>query len=116
MRLRLAPAGFRYDPIEETRVMVRSLCRDIHYRREAVDFALKAGIHRRTPPARLPYNIYGTDGDWEIYSTPSRDARLKTGFKELRDEIARFLELTASESDEIVYAGTRPEARPARRV
>jgi hypothetical protein len=106
VRLRLAPAGFRYDPIDETRVMVRSLCRDIHYRREAVDFALKAGIHRRTPPARLPYNIYGTHGPWEIYSTPSRDARLKTGFKELRDEIARFLELNASKSDEIVYTGT----------
>ncbi len=106
VRLRLAPAGFRYDPVEETRVMVRNLCRDIHYRREAVDFALKAGMHRRTPPARLPYNIYGTDGPWEIYSTPSRDARLKTGFKELRDEIARFLELNAEGSDEIVYAGT----------
>lgn len=106
VRLRLAPAGFRYDPIEETRVMVRNLCRDIHYRREAVDFAVKSGIHRRTPPARLPYNIYGTDGPWEIYSTPSRDARLKTGFKELRDEIARFLALTAQESGEIAYAGT----------
>jgi hypothetical protein len=106
VRLRLAPAGFRYDPVEETRVMVRNLCRDIHYRREAVDFALKAGMHRRTPPARLPYNIYGTDGPWEIYSTPSRDARLKTGFKELRDEVARFLELTAEGSDEVAYAGT----------
>src|SRR5262249_51229793 len=72
---------------------------------EAVDFALKAGMQRRNPPARLPYNIYGTDGDWEIYSTPSRDARLKTGFKELRDEIARFLELTAQGSDEVTYAG-----------
>lgn len=105
VRRRLAPSGFRYDPIEDTRVMVRNLCRDIQYRREAVDFAIKAGIHRRAQPARLPYNIYGTDGDWEIYSTPSRDARLKTGFKELRDEIARFLDLTARNSDEVIYSG-----------
>ena len=106
VRLRLAPSGFRYDPIEETRVMVRNLCRDIHYRREAIDFALKAGLHRRTPPARLPYNIYGTDGPWEIYSTPSRDARLKTGFKELRDEIARFIDQVAKGSDEVIYTGS----------
>jgi hypothetical protein len=105
VRQRLAHTGFRYDPVDEVRVIVRNLCRDIHYRREAIDFALKRGIHRRTPPARLPYNIYGTDGPWEIYSTPSRDARLKTGFKELRDEIARFLELAAKGSDEIIYAG-----------
>ena len=55
--------------------------------------AIKAGIHKRPQPDRLPNNIYGTDGDWETYSTPSHDARLKTAFKELRDEVARFLTL-----------------------
>ena len=46
--------------------------------------------------SRLPPNIYGTEGDWETYSTPSRDARLKTAFKEaarqrpaLHDAVAR---------------------------
>ena len=30
----------------------------------------------------LPPNIYGTDHmEWEIYSTPSRDARIKTAFR-----------------------------------
>jgi hypothetical protein len=106
VRLRLARPGFRYDPIAETRTMLRNLCRDIGYRREAVDLAIKAGMHRRSPPARLPYNIYGTDGPWEIYSTPSRDARLRTNFKELRDEIARFLDLSAQDSDEVSYTGT----------
>lgn len=105
VRLRLARAGFRYDPLEETRTMLRNLCRDIGYRREAVDLAIKAGMHRRSAPARLPYNIYGTDGPWEIYSTPSRDARLRTNFRELRDEIARFLDLVARDSDEVRYAG-----------
>ena len=105
VRLRLAHPGFRYDPIEETRAMLRNLCRDIGYRRDAVDVAIKVRVHRRSPPARLPYNIYGTDGPWEIYSTPSRDARLRTNFKELRDEIARFLDLAARDSDELRYAG-----------
>ena len=62
-------------------------------------------IHKRPQPERLPNNIYGTDGDWETYSTPSRDARLKTAFKELRDEVARFLALAAAGSDRLAYAG-----------
>ncbi len=105
VRRRLASSGFRYDPLEETRSMVRSLCEDLKYRVDAVDVAIKAGIHKRPQPDRLPNNIYGTDGDWETYSTPSRDARLKTAFKELRDEIARFLELAAAGSDRVRYSG-----------
>ena len=85
--------------------MVRSLCEDLKYRVDAVDVAVKAGIHKRPQPDRLPNNIYGTDGDWETYSTPSRDARLKTAFKELRDEVARFLALAAAGSNRLAYAG-----------
>ena len=105
VRRRLATAGFRYDPLEETRTMVRSLCEDLKYRVDAVDVAIKAGIHKRPQPDKLPNNIYGTDGDWETYSTPSRDARLKTAFKELRDEVARFLALSAEGSKRLAYAG-----------
>ncbi len=105
VRRRLANAGFKYDPLEETRSMVRALCEDLKYRLDAVDVAVKASVHKRPQPDRLPNNIYGTDGDWETYSTPSRDARLKTAFKELRDEVARFLELAAAGSDRLAYAG-----------
>ena len=106
VRRRLANTGFRYDPLEETRSMVRSLCEDLKYRVDAVDVAVKAGLHKRPQPDRLPNNIYGTDGDWETYSTPSRDARLKTAFKELRDEVARFLALAAEGNPRISYAGS----------
>ncbi len=105
VRRRLANAGFKYDPLEETRSMVRSLCEDLKYRVDAVDVAVKAGIHKRPQPDKLPNNIYGTDGDWETYSTPSRDARLKTAFKELRDEVARFLALSGEGSKRLSYAG-----------
>jgi hypothetical protein len=53
----------------------------------------------------LPANIYGTDGDWETYSTPSRDARLKTAFKELRDEAQRFVTLYRKNDPKLVYRG-----------
>ncbi|MBX9590746.1 MAG: hypothetical protein K2X43_15665 [Hyphomonadaceae bacterium] len=106
VRKRLAKGQFKYDPLEETRSMVRVLCEDLKYRVHAVDAAITARMHQRSQPDRLPDNIYGTSGDWEVHSTPSRDARLRTAFKELRDEVARFLELAAAKSNRIAYTGT----------
>lgn len=106
VRRRLANAGFRYDPVEEMRSMIGALCEDLRARVDAVDVAVKAGIHTRAQPARLPLNIYGTDGDWETYSTPSRDARLKTAFKELRDETARFVDLHRTAPERLAYSGS----------
>tara|TARA_R110000868_G_scaffold115630_3_gene308707 strand:- start:6914 stop:8713 length:1800 start_codon:yes stop_codon:yes gene_type:complete len=94
-----------YDPVSETRSMVRGLCDDLRYRSEAVDVAVKAGLHQQAQPARLPENIYGTSGDWETYSTPSRDARLKVSFKELRDQMVRFVGLAAAGDAHVAYEG-----------
>ena len=95
-----------YDPIVETRGLIRGLCDDLHYRVMAVDIAVKAGIDKEPQPDRLPENIYGTSGDWETYSTPSRDARLKTSFRELKDQVAKVLAMQRDGSRNIFYAGT----------
>jgi hypothetical protein len=105
VRMNLAYPGFKYDPLAETRTMMRQLCRDLGYRVDAVDRAIKAGLHRRQQPDRLPKNIYATSGDWEIYSTPSRDARIKSSFEELKDELARFIELERKRSSLLSYSG-----------
>lgn len=93
VRARLAGGKLVFDPVREVRDMTASLCSDLQYRVAAV--ALAAPLAQRPHPDRLPRNIYGTDGDWEMYSTPSRDARLKTAFKHLRDMAQRFVELNA---------------------
>lgn len=95
-----------YDPVVETRSMVKGLCDDLRYRAEAVDIAVKAGLNGQPQPSRLPENIYGTSGDWETYSTPSRDARLKVSFKELRDQAAKFLEMARASDKSIAYSGS----------
>ena len=95
VRAKLAGGRLEFDPVQEVRDMVDSNCNDLHYRTDAVNLAVSAGIPRLPQPDRLPANIYGTQGDWEIYSTPSRDARLKTSFKELRDNVQRFYGSTA---------------------
>lgn len=114
--VRMAVAGRRviYHPVAETRRLVQAICDDLHYRVIAVDAALAAGMHRKAQPHRLPDNIYGTHGEWEIYSTPSRDARLKTSFIELRDEVARFIALADAGSDRVAHDGPDIRADLAR--
>ena len=74
--------------------MMSELCSNVHDREIAVDNAIAASIHEKSHPDKLPRNIYGTDGEWEEYSSPSRDARLKVGFSALA--------LTAGDSAERV--------------
>lgn len=106
VRAALAKGEVDYDPILETRLMVRELCDDLHYRAQAIDVAVKADINKRAQPARLPNNIYGTNGDWETYSTPSRDARLKASFVEMRERITRFLKMVEVNDPKLDYEGT----------
>jgi hypothetical protein len=105
VRAKLAGGKLEFDPIKEVRDMVESNCADLHYRADAVNLAIAAGIERQPQPDQLPPNIYGTEGDWETYSTPSRDARLKTAFKELRDMAERFIRMGKAKDPHLVYAG-----------
>jgi hypothetical protein len=105
VRAQMAGGSLHFDPVAEVRNMVRSNCDDIRYRADAVNVSLAAGIQNQPHPSQLPSNIYGTDGDWETYSTPSRDARLKTAFAELRVQVERFLRLHAARDAKVNYRG-----------
>lgn len=106
VRAVLAGGKLEFDPLKELHDMVVSNCNDLHYRADAVNLALAAGLQNRPEPERLPPNIYGTEGDWETYSTPSRDARLKTAFKELRDQTERFVRMYQAGDRKLVYRGS----------
>ncbi len=105
VRAKVAGGKLEIEPVAELTDSIRSICSDLHDRAQAVDLAIAAGIQNRPEPNRLPPNIYGTSGDWETYSTPSRDARLKTSFKELRDKAQRYVEMYSSGDPHLVYAG-----------
>jgi len=105
VRSSLSGGRLRFDPVREVADVVASNCADLGYRADAVTLSLAAGLQNQPEPGRLPPNIYGTDGDWETYSTPSRDARLKTAFKELRDAAARFLNLGQAHDPRLAYDG-----------
>jgi hypothetical protein len=106
VRAVLAGGHLSFDPLREIADMVASNCADLGYRAEAVEAALAAGLQHRPQPERLPPNIYGTDGDWETWSTPSRDARLKTAFKNLRDTAERFVAMARAGDPRLTWRGT----------
>jgi len=105
VRAVLGGGRLRFEPVREIADMVTSNCADLGYRAEAVNISLAAGLQDRPQPQRLPPNIYGTDGDWETYSTPSRDARLKTAFKNLRDTAERFVTMARAHDPRLSYDG-----------
>jgi hypothetical protein len=110
VRLKLAAGNLKFHPVEEMKNMINSLCQDIRDRVPSIEAAVNNKIYLSPQPPRLPQNIYGTDGEWESYSTPSRDARLKTSFLELREQTARMVELAKMRDPSIDYPGNNLKA------
>lgn len=105
VRAELAGGKLEFDPVKEVHDIVESNCNDLHYRADAVSLSIAAGLQNQPEPERLPANIYGTEGDWETFSTPSRDARLKTAFKGLRDKAERFVRMYEAGDPKLLYKG-----------
>jgi hypothetical protein len=106
VRAQLAIGDLKYEPINELQNSIESLCGDLQDRVNAVEDAITHGIENKPQPLALPDNIYGTSGEWEEFSSPSRDARLKTSFVEIREEIQQYVELYRQGSPRVVYSGT----------
>lgn len=105
VRTMLAEGNLRYEPVVEFQNSLDALCGDFSDRINAVNDALAKGIQNQPHPERLPLNIYGTDGEWETYSTPSRDARLKASFREIQKSLEQFVALLEQKSPRIQYNG-----------
>lgn len=92
IRENLSVGDLKIDPIEELRVQLQDLCIDMKDRVDSVAKAIEERLDKKDHPARLPENIYGTHGEWESYSTPSRDARLKASIKEAREKTEEYMQ------------------------
>jgi hypothetical protein len=93
-------------PKDEVQVRTFALCLQIGARVEAVELASSKAeqdppISSLGHPDRLPVNIYGTQGTWETYASPSRDARVKAAFADFRNMLASVA-LTASQKNELL--------------
>jgi hypothetical protein len=106
IRIRLASGPLKFNPVTELRETLRTLCNDFYDRQKFVERAIEAGIDRKPHPSRLPENIYGSsDALWETYSTPSRDARLKSAFLAVKADLALLIKRFNARDPRIKYSG-----------
>lgn len=105
VRAKLADGVIIYNPIGEFTDYMNSICQDVKDREVAVNVSLIAGLQNQSHPYLLPANIYGTDGDWETYASPSRDARLKASVRETRKYLAKVINGYLNHHKNIYYEG-----------
>lgn len=106
VRQRLTGGNFRTYPIPEFKALIAELCGTLKDRVHAVETAIQNGVDRKPHPGRLPVNIYGAEGEWEDYSTPSRDAQLKFSFNDLILQAADFIRKWRAQDPNLSYHGT----------
>lgn len=104
-RMKLSTGDMRIDPLVDIAQLTEDICVSLKDRVAAVDESRTKGIYLKPHPAKLPLNIYGTDGEWESYSTPSRDARLKVSFIDLLAQTKNNIERYNKRDPGINYAG-----------
>ncbi len=106
VRLKLADGVIIYNPIGEFSDFLDELCSDMKDRELAVNSAIDAGIPQNSHPIILPENIYGADGVWEVYATPSRDARLKASIREGKNFLTKVIIGNLYSEIKLNYNGT----------
>jgi hypothetical protein len=106
VRMKLSKSGSKLNPIKEFSERLEALCVDIDDRITAVNSAIKAGIANKSHPNTLPRNIYGTHGEWETWSSPSRDARLKASFAGLHQFVSDSIKDLHTNRSNIRYSGS----------
>lgn len=109
VRESMADGALEYEPLSEFGAMLEYINADLLDRANAVEVAIAKHIDQRPHPARLPSNIYGTEGDWETYASPSRDARLKAGFLETQEKVEKFLQMADEHDKRLKFQGSREE-------
>lgn len=105
-RVAISGGKMDYNPIYELRETMQTMCNDLNDRAQFVNQAISDGISAKPHPSRLPDNIYGSDNEeWETYSTPSRDARLRAAAEQFYKDIKEMIGLWIDRDPRIVYDG-----------
>lgn len=105
VRMNLMQGEVHIDPLNDMAQLVDDLCVSLKDRVIAVAAAITSGVQAKPHPDRLPPNIYGAEGEWENFATPSRDARLKTAFMDLLTQTKANIERYKKRDPSIKYNG-----------
>ena len=105
VRHRLTNGEIKIDPLFELEEKIKQTCVEIGNRIKAVNLAIKDGIDQLDHPQELPLNIFTTEGLWEKYSTPGRDARLKSSFRDIYNFIIQSYHWNEQQHPAFFYQG-----------
>ncbi len=105
LRMKMASGTLRIDPLLDVQELVQDICVSLKDRVVAIDTATRSGVQNKPHPERLPVNIYGTEGEWENYASPARDARLKVSYMDLLAAAKNFIARHKVGDPIIVYRG-----------
>lgn len=105
--VRSSIATEKLNPVTEFEMSLLELCDDFQERAESVDAATDKFMHQKPHPGVLPPNIFGSEGDWENYSTPGRDTRLRASFLDLQKNANdRYQQWLRNDLGDLSYKGT----------
>jgi hypothetical protein len=108
VKIKMTDGVYRIDPLAQFNSQVSSLCVDLKARATAVDAALQAiptGMNRKSHPENMPKNIYGADGDWESYSTPGKDLRIRKKVIDIVESAKSYIGRLQSRDPFLSYQG-----------
>jgi hypothetical protein len=104
--------GQTVDPIDSFRTEVNALCEDIRGRENSVMVAVNASIDKKGHPGVYPRNIYGASGEWESYSSPGRDIRIRARIGNITALAKHYLTVVVKNDPTYSYQPGRPMKTP----
>jgi hypothetical protein len=109
-RIQLANGVYKLNPAFEFKKEIIGLCSSLQDRVSAVQIAIDKSIAAKDHPGQYPKNIFGASGEWESYSTPGRDLRLRTKVLEINELAKEFMTKWLTKDPYIDYKGTNLKA------
>jgi hypothetical protein len=111
VRIKLANGIYKENPVEQFKTDMRDLCIDLQGRVPSVETAIAKGIQNDAHPTALPRNIYGAEGDWEAYSTPGRDLRIRKRVQVMIENSRKYMTKLASRDQFFEYSGSQAQLK-----
>jgi hypothetical protein len=105
VKLRLSGGKYRIQPESEMLGLMTHLCNDVQNRINAINLAIADSIDDKPHPDNLPVNIYGASGEWESYSTPGSDNRLRNKILTIATIAKGWMDLAKAKSPLLDFKG-----------
>lgn len=106
VQAQVSSGSLHINPINELKDRMGEICQTMQARSRSVESARTNGIYLSEHPETLPYNIYVATGEWETYSSPSRDAVLRILYSTLLSRTKTWIEMAKNQSPHLVYSGS----------